>query len=434
MERFKWNRDLEEELKGIFYLYTNKEISLYFDSFKKLSDIQIMKKGNDLKLHKSGFILGSRGNNLSIDFKERYNIYIKYTNIKNGNKLCLHCYRVLKDNSDYFFVKKGETKSICKECEGHNFTNKLIHVPKQGYKFCIKCDEELLIDIKFFPPDKDCRDGFRNICRECGKDGHFMEDGYIPKEWWSKENDKLFLKIYSDYTNSEIIKLFFPNETRKSLDDKAFRMGKINKTVETMKRVQGEKSENYSGENNWNYGKPKSEETKRKLSEAKKGKYLGENNWLYGKHQTMEQRKNLSIAKRKIGKWKGNKNPRHIFPLDGELNGRWLGGISSERNKIMRTNEYKEWRAQVFKRDNYICQCCGDKKGHNLEAHHIENFSSNKELRFDIDNGITLCNKCHNPNQIGSLHNIYGTKNNTKQQLEQYTKMNKRNKELKEVG
>jgi len=98
----------------------------------------------------------------------------------------------------------------------------------------------------------------------------------------------------------------------------------------------------------------------------------------------------------------------------------WKGGISSENSIIRSSIEYREWRKLVFKRDNYICQCCGGKSGVNITAHHILNFSDYIELRFDINNGITLCDKCHNINKYGSFHHIYGTKNNTKEQLEEY--------------
>ena len=104
----------------------------------------------------------------------------------------------------------------------------------------------------------------------------------------------------------------------------------------------------------------------------------------------------------------------------GELHYNWQGGISSERDKIMITKEYKEWRNKVYQKDNYTCQCCGDNKGGNLNAHHIKNFSNYPELRLDINNGITLCENCHHPNKYGSFHHIYGTKNNTKEQLEEY--------------
>lgn len=80
----------------------------------------------------------------------------------------------------------------------------------------------------------------------------------------------------------------------------------------------------------------------------------------------------------------------------------------------------KEWRLAVFERDNFICQCCGWDKGKILQAHHIKNFSNHPHLRLDIDNGITLCKHCHDPHHKGSFHDVYGTKNNTEEQLREY--------------
>lgn len=63
-----------------------------------------------------------------------------------------------------------------------------------------------------------------------------------------------------------------------------------------------------------------------------------------------------------------------------------------DRNSLL----YKQWRSAVFQRDNYTCQSCGSKK--NLQAHHIvywRDCVSNPKLRYDIENGITLCRKCH---------------------------------------
>ena len=57
------------------------------------------------------------------------------------------------------------------------------------------------------------------------------------------------------------------------------------------------------------------------------------------------------------------------------------------------SDRYKQWRAAVFKRDSYTCRdCCSTK---NIQAHHIKSWKNNKELRYDIDNGITLCRACH---------------------------------------
>ena len=78
----------------------------------------------------------------------------------------------------------------------------------------------------------------------------------------------------------------------------------------------------------------------------------------------------------------------------GEKSIFWKGGISSETELARKSPEYKIWRTSVFERDNYTCIHCG-KTGGKLQADHIKPFSKYKELRFDINNGRTLCIECH---------------------------------------
>jgi hypothetical protein len=54
----------------------------------------------------------------------------------------------------------------------------------------------------------------------------------------------------------------------------------------------------------------------------------------------------------------------------------------------------KVWRDSVFKIYDYTCQKC-HQKGVELNAHHIKPFAQYPELRYDLDNGVALCKKCH---------------------------------------
>lgn len=102
----------------------------------------------------------------------------------------------------------------------------------------------------------------------------------------------------------------------------------------------------------------------------------------------------------------------------GENSPNWNFQLSkSERIVNRKYDEYYQWRKIVYKRDSYTCKCCGDNKGGNLVAHHIYNYSENKQLRTDIDNGITLCKECHK-----SFHDLYGYRNNNAEQLNNFMK------------
>ena len=59
-----------------------------------------------------------------------------------------------------------------------------------------------------------------------------------------------------------------------------------------------------------------------------------------------------------------------------------------------KTREYEAWRHEVLLRDDCTCQECGAKYCM-LHAHHIEPWAINISKRFDINNGITLCETCH---------------------------------------
>ena len=111
----------------------------------------------------------------------------------------------------------------------------------------------------------------------------------------------------------------------------------------------------------------------------------------------------------------------------GENHYRRIGGKDAYDDRYRNSNEYKEWRMSVFKRDNFSCIKC-HKTGIQLNAHHILNFYKFKDLRYEVSNGITFCEKCHK-----EFHKIYGFfENNEKQITEFLNEGNNENEKLHE--
>ncbi len=122
-----------------------------------------------------------------------------------------------------------------------------------------------------------------------------------------------------------------------------------------------------------------SEETKLKISLSNRGKtknFSEQHKQNIRKSFTLEKRKEIAV------KHTGTGNPN------------WRGGKTPEILALRMTNKYKEWRSSVFKRDNFTCVTCGDRNVV-LNADHILPFATFPDLRFDIDNGRTLCVPCH---------------------------------------
>lgn len=114
--------------------------------------------------------------------------------------------------------------------------------------------------------------------------------------------------------------------------------------------------------------------------------------WLNKKRPlfTQETRQKMSVSHRKVGTGKWMKN------RIGEKSNNWKGGISKD---VHSTNEprYKKWRMEVFIRDGFKCRInnedCLEKP---IQAHHILRWSEHVELRYEVNNGITLC-LAHHP-------------------------------------
>ena len=166
-----------------------------------------------------------------------------------------------------------------------------------------------------------------------------------------------------------------------------------------------------------NVGYKHTKEARENMRLANLGKHDGVKNNFYGKTHTKEVRERISLARKGKSSWnkgltmetdsrilrpkngfkKGqvavNKG-KHLPGISGENSHWWKGGVTPKNHKIRWSLEMRLWRAAVFERDVYTCKKCGA-KGVYLNAHHIKPFAKFPKLRFDVDNGITLCKLCH---------------------------------------
>lgn len=146
---------------------------------------------------------------------------------------------------------------------------------------------------------------------------------------------------------------------------------------------------NNSGNKNAMYGKRLSVDTKKKIAE----KLSGNKNHFFGKKHSKETIE--KIKKAKLGKKRTVESRiKQSQSIKGDKNCNWQGGITPINIAIRNSLEMKLWRESVFKRDNWTCVWCGQVGGE-LNADHIKPFAYYPELRFAIDNGRTLCEKCH---------------------------------------
>jgi len=159
------------------------------------------------------------------------------------------------------------------------------------------------------------------------------------------------------------------------------------------------------GDKNWNYGKHLSLKTKRKITKANSG----EKHWCYGKHFSIEHCRKIGEAN------KGEKNHFWGIGSPGEKNSSWKGGITPLTQQIRKCFKNRQWRSDVFTRDDFTCVLCGKKGGYINADHYPKSFSDifcenkiktlqeaeNCEVFWNINNGRTLCVKCHNKTKKG---------------------------------
>jgi hypothetical protein len=127
-------------------------------------------------------------------------------------------------------------------------------------------------------------------------------------------------------------------------------------------------------------GKKHTQVTKLKISVSHKGKIP----WNKGQKGYMSGEKHHWFGLDR----KGEKNPAY-------LKDRSLLKKTCHSEKDRRSSAYVTWRKEVWCRDNYKCKISNEDCNGKLEAHHILGYTEYPELRYNINNGITLCHAHH---------------------------------------
>ena len=163
-------------------------------------------------------------------------------------------------------------------------------------------------------------------------------------------------------------------------------------------------SEGHKGQIGFFKDKHLSIETRRKISESLRGRVAG----MKGKYHSIETRKKLSESHK--GKFPSKETRRKMSESrKGEKCWKWKGGLSPLAEQIRKCFEYRQWRSDIFTRDDYACVLCGKRGGGIVADHYPKDFKDifcdNKIQTLEealscaefwnINNGRTLCLECH---------------------------------------
>ena len=121
-------------------------------------------------------------------------------------------------------------------------------------------------------------------------------------------------------------------------------------------------------ENHPRFGKKLSPESLKKLSDSHKGQYVSD-----------ETRKKLSESHKGSKHWNWKTDRDSL--------------VKDEKKHL--DGKYRQLSKSVKDRDHWKCRLHDSNCSGRLEAHHILNWVENPELRYQLNNGITLCHTHH---------------------------------------
>ena len=268
------------------------------------------------------------------------------------------------------------------------------------FKKCTKCGEILFRDK--FNSDKRVLSGLTGSCKECKNSKYTHTCEQCGREYKSD-------KIKSSFCSNEC-KSKWQSENVKGENHPSYKRIKCNcdycgKEIIVKKHIYDKLKNHYCSTDCM--GKWKSENL------------AGENSHKYNKDCHIKCSCDYCGKEIEVTKHKYNKNKNHFCSqechykwssenLVGEKHHSYNPNITDEERELGRRIEgYKDWRKEVFERDNYTCQCCGKRGNGELHAHHIYGYAEYTDLRTDVDNGVSLCEECHK-----RYHKQYGYTNN----------------------
>lgn len=143
-----------------------------------------------------------------------------------------------------------------------------------------------------------------------------------------------------------------------------------------------------------------------------------------------------STAKEKVKIYCRNHNSYFMQTPDSHLRGQGCPICGVEKNKGKNHHWYKDGRGKArnaernspenrmwvkeIKKNKDYCDCCGAYFSDLFipHAHHLNSWVDNPEQRYDLSNGVCICNYCHE-----DFHSYYGAGFNIVKQYTQYKEM-----------
>lgn len=120
-------------------------------------------------------------------------------------------------------------------------------------------------------------------------------------------------------------------------------------------------------------------------------------------------RRDVSAA-RALKHWGASGSDNPMWNKRGELNPRWLGGVTPQRQAFYTSQEWKDACSFVWKRDRATCQRCRIRRADRLDLpfhiHHVVSFAV-ASLRAEPSNLVLLCEICHQ--FVHSRENVDGS-------------------------